>query len=203
MRLLRICGARNLLQIDAVERIGDDVIFDPRAVAGDEDGRVVVRSIASRNRRCAIRSTSRRRPRSSRRCLCRRRESRRLARRSSVSGLLIRTSRRRRRARRRMDSLGSGRIDPLLQRRGRRSRSPGQANASAQNPGALCSHLVISLRENHPASTMSTTERTSRYAPAMGKLDSRKFAICFTPDEQGVNGLICTGACGSRSCPYW
>ena len=64
------------------------------------------------------------------------------------------------------------------------------------------SHAAVSFRENQPASTINKTETHSRYAPVCGKLCSRKFAICFTPINNGVNGLIWTGACGSRLCPY-
>src|SRR5262249_55578177 len=63
-------------------------------------------------------------------------------------------------------------------------------------------HAKVSFLENQPASTISSTDTQSRYAPAWGKLYSRKFAICFTPISMGVNGLMCTGAWGSRVCPY-
>jgi hypothetical protein len=49
-------------------------------------------------------------------------------------------------------------------------------------------HEKVSFLENQPANTISNTETHSRYAPAYGKLYSRKFAICFTPISMGVNG---------------
>src|SRR5215468_8484227 len=69
-------------------------------------------------------------------------------------------------------------------------------------PRKIRVHAKVSFLENQPASTISSTDKQSRYAPACGKLYSRKFAICFTPISMGVNGLMFTGACGSRVCPY-
>ena len=51
-----------------------------------------------------------------------------------------------------------------------------------------CAHRnshALSFRENQPASRMSSTDTQSRYAPELGKLGSRKFAICFHADHTG------------------
>src|SRR5438105_1494542 len=81
------------------------------------------------------------------------------------------------------------RVNPLLQR----SREPRCHHAEKSDNHD--SHAAFSFRDHQPASTMSRTEPQSRYAPACGKLYSRKLAICFTPMSSGVNGLMCMGAC--------
>ena len=47
MRLFENLRARNFFEINAVERIGDDAVLDRGAIAGDENGRVVVRQLQS------------------------------------------------------------------------------------------------------------------------------------------------------------
>src|SRR5215470_13709218 len=91
-----------------------------------------------------------------------------------------------------------GGIDPLLERCSEGVER--EAKRNRDNTDRV--HAKVSFLENQPASTINSTDAHSRYAPACGKLYSRKFAICFTPISMGVNGLMCTGACGSRVCPY-
>src|SRR5262249_32108121 len=78
----------------------------------------------------------------------------------------------------------------------------GNGRLAACAPQKIRVHAKVSFLESQPASTINNTDTQSRYAPACGKLYSRKFAICFTPISIGVNGLMCTAACGSRLCPY-
>src|SRR5215471_16742954 len=91
-----------------------------------------------------------------------------------------------------------GRVDALLERCSEYVEREAKRNCD----DADRVHTKLSFLETQPASTINRTDAQSRYAPAWGKLYSRKFAICFTPISMGVNGLMCTGACGSRVCPY-
>ncbi len=79
----------DLLQINAVERVGDVVVLDHGVVAGDENGRVVIEKIEAGAGDAESAAASRRRPRCGRSCRCRCRGFRRAPLPTSVSGLLM------------------------------------------------------------------------------------------------------------------
>ena len=156
--------AGNFLEINAVERIGDDVILDRGAIAGDENGRVIIRQLQAgagdaQSAQCDVVRSDRddvasplpriSAPRSP----------------TSVSGLLITIGPACTPASTRSVSPRRGSVDLFLEGRGIRAVCYGKRERETKKARI---HPRCSFRENQPASTMSNTEKQSRYAPSSG-----------------------------------